>query len=70
MTPWALQESGTKSHFHDDNLILTVLNLFAAGTDTTATTLRWALLFMAKYPHMQGRMLGGQQKVGTGSGRD
>ncbi|XP_075871410.1 cytochrome P450 2K4-like [Nelusetta ayraudi] len=53
-----LQESGTKSHFHDDNLLITVLNLFAAGTDTTATTLRWALLFMAKYPRMQDQVQG------------
>uniref|UniRef100_A0A3P9BMB5 Cytochrome P450 2K1 n=1 Tax=Maylandia zebra TaxID=106582 RepID=A0A3P9BMB5_9CICH len=28
-------------------------NLFAAGTDTTAATLRWGLLLMAKYPHIQ-----------------
>lgn len=70
LTTWDLQESGTKSHFHDNNLIITVLNLFAAGTDTTATTLRWALLFMAKYPHVQGRMLGGQQKVRTSSRQD
>ncbi|KAL3052117.1 hypothetical protein OYC64_004802 [Pagothenia borchgrevinki] len=49
-----LEESGnTKSHFHDNNLLQTVLNLFAAGTDTTATTLRWGLLFMAKYPKIQ-----------------
>ncbi|XP_063757956.1 cytochrome P450 2K1-like [Eleginops maclovinus] len=49
-----LEDSGiTKSHFHDNNLLQTVLNLFAAGTDTTATTLRWGLLFMAKYPKIQ-----------------
>lgn len=48
-----VQKTGTQSHFHDDNLIITVLNLFAAGTDTTSTTLRWALLFMAKYPQIQ-----------------
>ncbi|KAI9547362.1 hypothetical protein NQZ68_018591 [Dissostichus eleginoides] len=49
-----LEESGiTKSHFHDNNLLQTVLNLFSAGTDTTATTLRWGLLFMAKYPKIQ-----------------
>lgn len=53
-----LQESGiTDSHFHNENLMITVLNLFAAGTDTTATTLRWALLFMAKYPKIQGKEL-------------
>uniref|UniRef100_A0A673CDA7 Cytochrome P450 2K1-like n=1 Tax=Sphaeramia orbicularis TaxID=375764 RepID=A0A673CDA7_9TELE len=49
-----LEESGvTNSHFSNENLLITVLNLFAAGTDTTATTLRWALLLMAKYPKIQ-----------------
>ncbi|XP_045932036.1 cytochrome P450 2K1-like isoform X2 [Micropterus dolomieu] len=41
------------THFSEKNLIYTVTNLFAAGTDTTAATLRWSLLFMAKYPHIQ-----------------
>lgn len=35
----------------------TVMNLFTAGTDTTATTLRWGLLLMAKYPLIQGKIL-------------
>ncbi|XP_020516721.2 cytochrome P450 2K1 [Labrus bergylta] len=49
-----LEESGiTNSHFHEDNLLMTVSNLFSAGTDTTATTLRWGLLFMARYPKIQ-----------------
>uniref|UniRef100_A0A3Q1JTG6 Uncharacterized protein n=1 Tax=Anabas testudineus TaxID=64144 RepID=A0A3Q1JTG6_ANATE len=49
-----LEESGvTNSHFNDDHLFAIVLDLFAAGTDTTATTLRWALLLMAKYPKIQ-----------------
>ncbi|XP_029281892.1 cytochrome P450 2K1-like [Cottoperca gobio] len=49
-----LEESGiTNSHFHDENLMATVLNLFSAGTDTTSITLRWALLFMTKYPKIQ-----------------
>ncbi|XP_029281891.1 cytochrome P450 2K1-like [Cottoperca gobio] len=49
-----LEESGnTNSHYNDNNLLITVLNLFAAGTDTTSTTLRWGLLFMAKYPKIQ-----------------
>ncbi|XP_036446009.1 cytochrome P450 2K1-like isoform X2 [Colossoma macropomum] len=42
--------------FHEQNLIHTVTNLFAAGTDTTAATLRWSLLLMAKYPHVQNRV--------------
>ncbi|XP_070703566.1 uncharacterized protein [Pempheris klunzingeri] len=49
-----LEESQIKdSHYHDDNLIYSVINLFAAGTDTTGNTLQWCLLFMAKYPHIQ-----------------
>uniref|UniRef100_A0A3Q4GUF5 Uncharacterized protein n=1 Tax=Neolamprologus brichardi TaxID=32507 RepID=A0A3Q4GUF5_NEOBR len=49
-----LEESGiTKSHFHDENLLITAMNLFAAGTETTSTTLRWGLLLMAKYPKIQ-----------------
>uniref|UniRef100_A0A3B5QNF5 Cytochrome P450 2K4-like n=1 Tax=Xiphophorus maculatus TaxID=8083 RepID=A0A3B5QNF5_XIPMA len=41
------------THFTEDNLLYTVANLFAAGTDTTAATLRWGLLLMAKYPQIQ-----------------
>lgn len=52
----ALKASGrTNSHYHEDNLLLTVVNLFTAGTDTTASTLRFALLLMAKYPKIQGK---------------
>lgn len=49
------QESGHENPlYHHDNLVNSVLNLFAAGTDTTAVTLQWCLLLMAKYPHFQG----------------
>uniref|UniRef100_A0A672IQN1 Cytochrome P450 2K1-like n=1 Tax=Salarias fasciatus TaxID=181472 RepID=A0A672IQN1_SALFA len=44
------------SQFTEENLTFTVTNLFAAGTDTTATTLRWALLLMAKYPEIQDKV--------------
>uniref|UniRef100_A0A8C1V1Z5 Cytochrome P450 2K1-like n=1 Tax=Cyprinus carpio TaxID=7962 RepID=A0A8C1V1Z5_CYPCA len=51
------QESGEReSHFHEQNLLITVSNLFTAGTDTTGSTLRWGLMFMAKYPHIQDRV--------------
>ncbi|KAM9745708.1 cytochrome P450 2K1-like isoform 2-T2 [Menidia menidia] len=53
-----LEENGIKnSHYHDDNLVESVANLFAAGTDTTATTLKWCLLYMAKYPHVQDQVV-------------
>uniref|UniRef100_A0A3B5RBE0 Cytochrome P450 2K4-like n=1 Tax=Xiphophorus maculatus TaxID=8083 RepID=A0A3B5RBE0_XIPMA len=41
------------THFTEENLLYTVSNLFGAGTDTTAATLRWGLLLMAKYPQIQ-----------------
>ncbi|XP_026220218.1 cytochrome P450 2K1-like [Anabas testudineus] len=44
------------THYNETNLMFTVTNLFAAGTDTTATTLRWGLLLMAKYPHIQAQV--------------
>ncbi|XP_036445975.1 cytochrome P450 2K1-like [Colossoma macropomum] len=51
------EESGEKNTlFHKQNLLYTVANLFGAGTDTTAATLRWSLLLMAKYPHVQDRV--------------
>ncbi|KAM3597719.1 uncharacterized protein V6R79_008549 [Siganus canaliculatus] len=49
-----IEESDTKdSHYHEQNLLHSVMNVFAAGTDTTGSTLRWCLLYMAKYPHIQ-----------------
>ncbi|XP_063045973.1 cytochrome P450 2K1-like [Engraulis encrasicolus] len=56
--------------FNEKNLRFCVGNLFAAGTDTTGTTIRWGLLLMAKYPHIQGRVheeidrvIGGRQPL-------
>ncbi|XP_008302277.1 cytochrome P450 2K1-like [Stegastes partitus] len=48
------EESGiTNSQFHTTNLVITVISLLAAGSDTTGGTLAWGLLFMAKYPKLQ-----------------
>ncbi|KFQ78299.1 Cytochrome P450 2J2 [Phaethon lepturus] len=39
--------------FQEENLVACVLDLLLAGTETTSTTIRWALLYMAIYPEIQ-----------------
>ncbi|KAM5247182.1 cytochrome P450 2J2 [Ctenodactylus gundi] len=39
--------------FDEEKLIYSTLDLFVAGTETTSTTLRWGLLYMALYPEIQ-----------------
>uniref|UniRef100_A0A8C2SUC4 Cytochrome P450 2J3-like n=1 Tax=Coturnix japonica TaxID=93934 RepID=A0A8C2SUC4_COTJA len=52
-----LREPGLHRHdFCEDNLVACTLDLFFAGTETTSTTIRWALLFMAVYPEIQARV--------------
>lgn len=59
-----LEESEIKDlHYHEDNLLYSVINLFSAGTDTTGNTLQWCLLYMAKYPHIQDQVLAELDRV-------
>nr|AUX14903.1 cytochrome p450 CYP2P18 [Kryptolebias marmoratus] len=44
------------SGFNLNNLCFCVVDLFVAGTETTTTTLIWALLYMIHHPHVQGRV--------------
>ncbi|XP_057568626.1 cytochrome P450 2J2-like [Hippopotamus amphibius kiboko] len=60
------------SSFQEENLISSTLDLFFAGTETTSTTLRWGLLYMALYPEIQekvqaeiDRVLGQSQQPST-----
>lgn len=41
--------------FSKENLIFSVGELIIAGTETTTNTLRWAMLYLALYPSIQGR---------------
>ncbi|XP_032069180.1 cytochrome P450 2K6-like isoform X3 [Thamnophis elegans] len=43
----------TNGYFHNENLKALSGNLFAAGTETTGSTLCWAILLMMKYPEIQ-----------------
>ncbi|NXU58125.1 CP2J2 protein, partial [Turnix velox] len=44
------------THFKEENLVACALDLFFAGTETTASTIRWALLYMALNPDIQARV--------------
>ena len=39
-----------------DNLKVTLFDLFTAGSETTSTTLTWAALYMVRYPEVQAKV--------------
>ncbi|RXM27874.1 Cytochrome P450 2U1 [Acipenser ruthenus] len=49
------QKSDPETTFFEENLFMTIADLFLAGTDTTATTLRWGLLYLSQDPEVQER---------------
>ena len=50
----------SSSRFHGqrglESLKVTLFDLFLTGSDTTATTLTWAVLYMVRYPEVQTRV--------------
>lgn len=44
------------TYFHEMNLLSTVTSLFMAGTETTSSTIRWALSYMIQHPDIQKRV--------------
>lgn len=48
------KKRGDAGYFSEDQLCAVILDLHFAGTDTTANTLLSGLLYLMKYPHIQG----------------
>ncbi|KAF4021738.1 hypothetical protein G4228_013914 [Cervus hanglu yarkandensis] len=62
-TMWCQHKGNAASSFHEENLIYSTLDLFFAGTETTSTTLRWGLLYMALNPEIQEKVQAEIDKV-------
>ncbi|CAG2253589.1 unnamed protein product [Mytilus edulis] len=50
------QERDTDNYFSGANLLASIGDLFAAGTETTATTIRWALMYLLNNMDIQHKM--------------
>ncbi|XP_072050362.1 cytochrome P450 2J1-like [Amphiura filiformis] len=50
------KQLNVESFIDRHNLAAVIVDLFAAGTDTTSTTLIWGILFMMAYPEIQERV--------------
>uniref|UniRef100_A0A8B7UK51 unspecific monooxygenase n=1 Tax=Castor canadensis TaxID=51338 RepID=A0A8B7UK51_CASCN len=46
------EKHNPQSKYNYESLVATLYDLFTAGTHTTSTTLRYALLLLMKYPHV------------------
>ncbi|XP_073500308.1 cytochrome P450 2D15-like [Phyllobates terribilis] len=61
-----VKEDGSSS-FNETNQLLTTYDLFVAGSETTSTTLRWAVMFMLLYPDVQFKV---QEEIDQVIGRE
>nr|XP_026238499.1 cytochrome P450 2C27-like [Urocitellus parryii] len=51
---WAQEKDNQGLEYTYDNLVTAASDLFGAGTETTSTTLRYALLLLLKHPQVTG----------------
>lgn len=63
----ATKEKDIPTEFHYENLISTVFNLYMGGTETTSSTIRFALNVLIRYPEIQEKM---QQEIDSVIGQE
>ncbi|XP_060703981.1 cytochrome P450 2D14-like isoform X2 [Hemiscyllium ocellatum] len=64
---WGQMKHDPKTSFLKSNLLGTAIDLFAAGTESTSTTLRWGLLFMVLHPDVQSKV---QEEIDSVIGKE
>uniref|UniRef100_A0A8C3PS48 Cytochrome P450 n=1 Tax=Calidris pygmaea TaxID=425635 RepID=A0A8C3PS48_9CHAR len=47
------EQNESNTLFHDANVLASALDLLMAGSETTSTTLQWAILLLMKHPEIQ-----------------
>ncbi|KAG1656599.1 Cytochrome P450 2C1 [Nymphon striatum] len=47
------EDAGYHKTFYEEQLKYFIIDIFGAGTETSSTTIRWALLYMVRHPEIQ-----------------
>ncbi|XP_062959374.1 cytochrome P450 2C19-like isoform X2 [Cynocephalus volans] len=55
-SPWMQEKHQQQLEFTFEHMVITVFDLFGAGTETTSTTLRYGLLLLLKYPEVTAKV--------------
>ncbi|XP_062959287.1 cytochrome P450 2C9-like isoform X2 [Cynocephalus volans] len=55
-SPWMQEKHKQHLEFTFENVVITALDLFEAGTETTSTTLRYGLLLLLKHPEVTAKV--------------